>query len=320
MPMYESRFEQELLNLRRDKQAPHKPILLLALFRLIDARFFSSNRFRMIPELIMEFRMLWSILVTESQYKANFALPFYHLKSSYFWKLIPRDGLFFAVTSSHSIRSLKALTDVLDYVEFDQGCFEQLCNRDRNKFFQDTLLRRYFPGQVLLPGSVENHTEQISAEILNSSPSVYRESVERIFRELPKETIEEEIYVRGSLFKREIPKIYRYRCAISGMQIESSADIQMIDACHIVPFSVSKNDTISNGISLCPNLHRAFDRGLIGITDHYTVKISKALVEIESPFSVKQFEGQRIHLPDNPSYAPSKDSLAWHFANRFLWG
>ncbi|WP_201288840.1 HNH endonuclease signature motif containing protein [Polaribacter septentrionalilitoris] len=39
----------------------------------------------------------------------------------------------------------------------------------------------------------------------------------------------------------------------------------MIDACHIVPFSISNDDTIPIGISLSPNLYRAFDRGLITI-------------------------------------------------------
>lgn len=30
---------------------------------------------------------------------------------------------------------------------------------------------------------------------------------------------------------------------------------QLVDACHIVPFAISKDDTINNGISLSPNLH-----------------------------------------------------------------
>jgi putative restriction endonuclease len=37
----------------------------------------------------------------------------------------------------------------------------------------------------------------------------------------------------------------------------------MIDGCHIIPFSKNYNDTIINGIALCPNLHKAFDRALI---------------------------------------------------------
>jgi len=72
----------------------------------------------------------------------------------------------------------------------------------------------------------------------------------------------------------------------------------MVDACHIVPFSESYDDTLTNGIALCPNLHRAFDRGLISISDDYTVLINKNFVEDKnSAFSLSQFGNQKIILP-----------------------
>lgn len=83
------------------------------------------------------------------------------------------------------------------------------------------------------------------------------------------------------------------------MKVESINSISMIDACHIVPFSESYNDTITNGIPLCPNLHRAFDRGLIGIDDNYRVLISRSWKESQSPYLIKQFEGKQILLPEN---------------------
>ena len=57
------------------------------------------------------------------------------------------------------------------------------------------------------------------------------------------------------------------------MRIITDADIQIINACHIIPFSESHDDTITNGISLCPNLHRAFDRGLVALDPEYRVLI-----------------------------------------------
>ncbi|MEL0649918.1 HNH endonuclease [Algibacter sp. TI.3.09] len=56
---------------------------------------------------------------------------------------------------------------------------------------------------------------------------------------------------------------------MSEMKIETSVNIQMVDGCHIIPFSVSNDDTIPNGLSLSPNLHRAFDRGIITINEDY---------------------------------------------------
>ena len=55
------------------------------------------------------------------------------------------------------------------------------------------------------------------------------------------------------------------------MKIVATRDVQMIDACHIVPFSERHDDTIRNGLSLSPNFHRAFDRFLITIDKDFRV-------------------------------------------------
>ena len=91
----------------------------------------------------------------------------------------------------------------------------------------------------------------------------------------------------------------------------------MIDACHIIPFSNSYNDTIINGIPITPTLHRAFDNGLISIDDNYRVLVSKQFKESQSNFSLKQFENQQIILPDNSKNYPDFKSLNWHRIIKF---
>jgi len=91
-------------------------------------------------------------------------------------------------------------------------------------------------------------------------------------------TIETE--ARSAVFQSRVPKIYNYTCAISLLRVTATSGVQMIDACHITPWSSSKNDTIQNGISLTPTLHRAFDRKLIGINADSRVVVSCAFVEI----------------------------------------
>jgi len=90
-------------------------------------------------------------------------------------------------------------------------------------------------------------------------------------------------------------------------------NISMIDACHIIPFSESYNDTITNGIALCPNLHRAFDRGLISVNNNFEIIVNKRFTEPnKSSHSIKQFEGSKILLPNNPQFYPSIESLKSH--------
>jgi putative restriction endonuclease len=95
-------------------------------------------------------------------------------------------------------------------------------------------------------------------------------------------------------------------------------DVQMIDACHIVPFAQSGDDTISNGLSLCPNLHRAFDRGLIAISDEYRVLVKPFYEVDDNVYSIKQFEGKKIFLPKEKVYCPLAINLAKH-RHRFVF-
>ncbi len=125
--------------------------------------------------------------------------------------------------------------------------------------------------------------------------------------------------MRGGVFKKVVPRIYNYTCCISGMRVTAGSAVQMIDACHIVPFSESHDDTIGNGISLCPNLHRAFDRGLISIDENYKVIVSSQFRESdESDYSIRKYQSKRILLPTEEKYRPSRENLIWHLENRLI--
>ena len=96
-------------------------------------------------------------------------------------------------------------------------------------------------------------------------------------------------------------------------RLESTFGYNFIDACHIVPFSVSQNDKVNNGIALCPNLHRAFDRGLITIDNSYRLVVSDHIAEVEDhPYSLKNLAGRKIRLPFSSRHYPALENLDWH--------
>ena len=181
-----------------------------------------------------------------------------------------------------------------------------------NVILKNLLLDEYFPGTKthLLEEReyLNDKYSEIENKILHEPPANYRSEIQTLI----KQQDEEEIFIRGGIFKREIPKIYNYTCCISGMRIDATVQVSLIDACHIVPFSESYNDTISNGIALCPNLHRAFDRGLISVDDDYRVIVSGTFTEGESDYMIRKFDRKRINLPNNKMFWPSKDNLSWH--------
>jgi len=315
------KYLKKFSKLRRDYKfggAPHKPILLLAIINLIKKGEINNNFIEISPELVLEFKEIWSKLV-ETPHTPNFALPFYHMKSEPFWKLITKNGIEIPTTSSNSIKSLNALQESLLYAEIDSDLFTIICSEDRIIFI-DALLNQYFPNTKNNYINIDSNIlfRKFENEILNENSENYIKRIKELSENLSKEEYQEEIFVRGGIFKREVPKIYGFQCAISGMKIETNRNIQMIDACHIIPFALSKNDTITNGIALSPNIHRAFDRGLITINDKYQVNVSKHIVDNNSPFSLIQFEGKQVSLPEKTKHYPALDSMKWHLKVKFL--
>jgi len=235
------------------------------------------------------------------------------MKSEPFWRLVTNAGMTIPVTSSNSIKSLGALKESVAFAEIDKNLFELLKDPVSHVLIEESLLDQYFPDTKSRHRALENDLfSQLESQILQEDRESYSERIEELKETLSKEQFEEEIFVRGGVFKREIPKIYDYQCAISGMRVEATTNAQLVDACHIIPFAISKDDTITNGISLSPNLHRAFDRGLITINNEYVVRVSPAIREKASPYSLKQFDGKRIILPNDNMYYPSVENLSWH--------
>ena len=291
-------------------KAPHKPILMLAVIEAFNKGLIQENKIYITPELLSLFRGFWDSLVT-TNHTPNFALPFFHLQNEKqkYWFLESSIGLKNAITSSHSIRSLKALQQYVYYAYLSDELYIAISQIQSRNELKKSILKRYFNMEQVhvtydALGDAMNH-------ILNDDVVTYKKSVIEEINE-PREIQEEKQFIRGAAFKKTIPKIYKNTCAITGLSVDATINVSMIDACHIIPFAESYNDTITNGIALSPNMHRAFDRGLISIDNNYRVLVSSKFIESDSVYSIRQFEGSSIILPEKSSYYPSLESLAYH--------
>ena len=109
------------------------------------------------------------------------------------------------------------------------------------------------------------------------------------------------------------------------VRVTSTHGFQLIDACPIRPLSkgvlsdsISHDDTVSNGFALCPNLHRAFDRGMIGIDEKYRVIVSRHIKEEETlSYSLKALAGTPLYLPMPETHFPKVENFLWHLGERF---
>lgn len=306
-------------NLRIDRAhgiAPHKPVLLLSVLKAFQNNLITDKRIYITPELVALFKANWSLLVT-SNHDCRFALPFYHLTSDEFWKLIPKPGFENILQLKASMRSFANLNATVDCAVMEDDLLLLMKEKKSNSILQQFLLDEYFPETKNnfsnSSGGQQKLFDDIEGKILREDASEYRKETKKLIQQQN----EEEIFLRGSLFKREVPIIYNNTCCISGMKIDATISVSMVDACHIVPFSESYDDTITNGIALCPNLHRAFDRGLIAIDSKYKVVVSQTFKEDETNYSIRIFEKQQIILPKKKMFYPLVENFVWHRKNIF---
>lgn len=293
--------------------APHKPVLILTIIDFIEAKIFTENKILLSPELVKQFSNNWALLVNSDKHKPIISMPFYHLKTSGFWHIIPNTNFEAVIHFKGIAKSINNLSQAIDFVKLDDTLFTLLEQKEARNILRLSILEKYFPDTKAY--YLENHKidlktiKEIENQILNEKPEIYSSKVDL--------KNEEDVFVRGSIFKNTVPRIYAFTCCISGLQIIPFNNISFVDACHIKPFSVSKNDTISNGIALSPNLHRAFDRGLVGIDQNYQVIVSDKFSENESGYSLKKLHGKKIILPQDRSCYPAKENFEWHLENVF---
>lgn len=287
--------------------APHKPILLLTLLDLMESGMMADNRFIVNSDLVGTFHENWSLLVNTG-HQEDFTQPFYYLQNDLadrgrFWFLNPKPGY----SIQAHIKNIFTLSEVLEFAHFSEEFFAVLAISGNRHIIREFLLEIYFSGtkeEFMQRRKAESgYLRSIEAYVLNEVPVVERLQVAE----------QEIVYVRNGTFKKWVPKIYQYTCAISGMKAVSTYGYSLIDACHIRPFADNQDDRVGNGIALCPNLHRAFDRGLIGIDSEYRVMVSDQIVEDNShAYSLQKLQGKRVLLPDEKHLWPNQDNLEWH--------
>lgn len=309
-----TKYLQKFKQLRVDRThgiAPHKPILLLSVLQGFDSRSIVGERIYFTPELIASFKNNWNLLV-KTNHDCRISYPFYHLKSERFWTLIPKLGFNNINEMGSIVKSFARLSTAVECAIIDDDLLQLMQDHGSNNLLQHFILNQYFPGNNLdldnLLVGQKKLVDDIEDQILNEDPVEYKRHIENFI----KQHDDENIFLRGCLFKREIPKIYNNTCCISGMKIDSINHVSMIDACHIIPFSESYNDTVTNGIALCPNLHRAFDRGLIAIDENYKVIVSNCFIEEPDSYSIIKLHGMQIRLPNKKEHYPLVENFSWH--------
>lgn len=122
--------------------------------------------------------------------------------------------------------------------------------------------------------------------------------------------------IKQHFFRRAVLSSYRGRCCMSGL-----SEPRLLIASHIVPWSKDKKNRLnpSNGLCLSAIHDRAFDKGLLTLTDDFRIVLAEELRRRDEIF-VRQvllpLDGCRIEIPER--FVPDAQFLARHRAEVFI--
>jgi hypothetical protein len=116
--------------------------------------------------------------------------------------------------------------------------------------------------------------------------------------------------IKQAFFRRAVLSSYRGQCCMSGL-----AEPKLLVASHIVPWAQDKANRLNpaNGLSLSAIHDRAFDQGLITLSDDYSVILSTTLLQSEDPFVIEVFiplASKQIQMPER--FLPDLDCIRRH--------
>jgi putative restriction endonuclease len=123
--------------------------------------------------------------------------------------------------------------------------------------------------------------------------------------------------VGQNFFRRAVLSAYEFRCCITGLSAP-----ELLVASHIVPWKDDEANRLNprNGLCLSALHDRAFDVGLIALSQDLRVVLSTKLRKIRSDPTIDgafhAYEGQSIMLPRK--FAPDTFFLEYHRKNVFL--
>ena len=151
----------------------------------------------------------------------------------------------------------------------------------------------------------------------NNKPIEITSGIETL--NLPQEGIEREalikVRVNQNFFRSAILAAYENKCCITSLNIPS-----LLVASHIIPWSKDETNrmNLSNGLCLNPLHDKAFDLGLITVTQSFKVKLSSSIFKSKDSTAKEfliQFDDHTINLPYK--YLPDKKFLEYHNNNIF---
>lgn len=300
---------------------PHKACMLLAVIDQMDIDDeVVENRFKYEPQILDNYDRYFKVTRPQAT-RSEAHYPFVFLVSDEFWHLHDNQNqkLNLSAGEAQSLagKSLQKIFDVVDFASLDADLFELLKDPEARWQLRQTLIRKWLP----------DYEHKIIDEIRKSK------EMHRLFEV---DLTEDETVIaienwrkvqnfRDRKFRFRVLDAYGFRCAATGWHLRTPPKEQsqnaehtqstLLEAAHIMPVSDSRNNRISNGMALTPTLHVALDRRLIAPGTDHLWHVSEFIwqqAEVdEGARQISTIDGQRIFLPRDQNFHPTRSVLEW---------
>ena len=203
------------------------------------------------------------------------------------------------------------LASVVEFASLDEDLFRLLHRSEAREAIRRKIIEVYFPDEAEMFRAVIADNREI-----NNIEHLLLESAEKENPEIAKTVADTP--KRNIAFRRAIIRLYNYTCAACRLRIITLDGETAVEAAHIFPFAQSYDDSIGNGLSLCPLHHWSFDKGLFSIDDNYKMIVSTNFEESgNEAFLLRSLETKEVYLPKEKPFRPSLTMIRWHRNNTF---
>lgn len=305
---YLNKIEKLRVDRSHGKPAPHKPILLLAVIDLFEQGAMTTNKIEPSPPIVEAFLKFWHLVSLE---KPRIFLPFFHLKSDKFWHLHAKAGREQTPAMTKQTNSMAQLAGIVEFARLDEDLFVLLHRSEAREAIRRKIIEVYFPerAETFRRAIAENQEINRLEHLLLESAANLNAGASKTVADTPK---------RNIAFRRAIIRLYDYTCAACRLRVITLDGETAVEAAHIFPFAKSYDDSIGNGLSLCPLHHWSFDKGLFSIDDDYKMIVSANFEESgNEAFLLRSLQAKEIYLPKEKPFRPSLTMIRWHRENQF---
>jgi putative restriction endonuclease len=109
-------------------------------------------------------------------------------------------------------------------------------------------------------------------------------------------------------FRREVLSAYQNRCSVCELRVRP-----LLDGAHIVADADGGEPIVQNGLAMCANHHRAFDRKILRVRADYTIEVDRDQIRAKdqaAKVALLDHHGRKLTLPTRRELWPSPERLA----------